>query len=148
MPPVAVSRISKIFSNLSIFKNFRSAGERRKNYVWFWSYTKVLILANAPPLSKCFRGLCNPSSRFYYLRNKRKHRQLLSGWRAASYHWVIHVTWYHWVIPVTTGREHRNRHFTFWLKCIVHFHTWNNVVSFVRINTLLHFRQLNAIIVS
>jgi hypothetical protein len=37
---------------------FRSARERHK-IVWFWLYTKVPLLANAPPLSKCFCGLYN-----------------------------------------------------------------------------------------
>ena len=52
----SVKTISDVILKLHIFKKFRSARERH-NIVWFWSYTKVPLLANAPPLSKCFRGL-------------------------------------------------------------------------------------------
>jgi hypothetical protein len=38
--------------------NFRLACERHK-IIWLWSCTKVPLLADAPPLSKCFHSLCS-----------------------------------------------------------------------------------------
>jgi hypothetical protein len=41
------------------FKNFSfGSWTSYHKIVWFWSYTKVPLLVNAPLLSKCFRGLC------------------------------------------------------------------------------------------